>query len=540
MAERKRRGWGRRYSAVPVSGLDLAPEDARGRPIPISVPLPTPAGGSPLPSPTRQLGGGGGGDDGGSGDATTTEGGRYGVQVLVRTTVTPGQQAEARQMLDGLQQWSFDVFRFKELSPRGYFQTLGIAILEAHDLFNSLKLSQRVVSNWLLGMQQQYHDNPYHNATHAIDITQTLHHFLSVGGLGTHMPPHTVLAAILAAVGHDCGHPGVNNNFLTATNDRLALQYSYRSPLENLHASLCFQTMAMQGCDVLGTTSALSAPVVRQVRETMVEMVLGTDNATHSVVMGRLKAKLDFSGAGVGMCMQEHSDQVLSLCVALHTADVSNPAKATPLYRAWTNRVLDEFYAQGDKERQRGMPISFGCDRENVIPEEKFQAGFIVALVRPLYREFSNIPGVCIDVALEQLETNLAHWQKHLGRNAGQDAAARARDAKRQQVVERFNAEKVREHGAAPRLAATMSTDPPPLLPSVAQSSPQSQHALESSAGSAPQARTSPSRRRSSAASVAAAASRRRSSAAGSAAAMAAAAAAPGSPQHTGSKTAEV
>ena len=425
MGERSRRGWGRRYSAVPVQGLDLAPEDAKGRPVPISVPLPTP-------------------------EATTESAcaeddrGRYGVSMLVRSMVTPSNQDEALHMLDGLQQWSFDVFRFKELSPRGYFQTLGIAVLEAHDLFASLQLSQRVVSNWLLGMQQQYHDNPYHNATHAIDITQTLHHFLSVGGLGTHMPPHTILAAILAAVGHDCGHPGVNNNFLAATNDRLALQYSYRSPLENLHASLCFQTMAMQGCDVLGTTPALSAPVVRQVRETMVEMVLGTDNATHSVVMGRLKAKLDFSGSGVGMCMQEHSDQVLSLCVALHTADVSNPAKATPLYRSWTKRVLDEFYAQGDKERQRGMPISFGCDRENIIPEEKFQAGFIVALVRPLYREFSKVPGVCIDDALEQLEVNLSHWQKRLGRNAGQDAAARARADRFKSNVDALNAIKVR------------------------------------------------------------------------------------------------
>eukprot|EP00937_MAST-01D_sp_MAST-1D-sp2_P005913 g5913.t1 len=410
----------------------------------------------------------GGNGAGGSGVGAGGKDGQYDVQMLVRAHVAPAGHRETMGLLDGLQGWGFDIFRFQELAPTGFFAIMGIAVLEAHDLFNTLQLNQRVVRNWLIGMQQQYNDNPYHNATHAMDVTQTLHHFMTEGGLGTHLPPHTTLAAILAAVTHDCGHPGVTNAFLINTRDPLALKYSYRSPLESLHASLCFQTMALAGCDVLGTARADAAPLppltLKQVRETIVEMVISTDNSVHSVVMGRLKAKVDFTGAGVGFCMQDHGDQLLSLCVALHTADVSNPAKPMPIYREWTRRVLSEFYAQGDKEKSLGMPVSPGCDREKVIPAEKFQAGFIVALVLPLYREFSTIPGVTIETALEQLQDNLAFWRRKVGRKVGMDAATKARAVKRVNNLKAFNEhfadeERDRDAGADADADADTGTD---------------------------------------------------------------------------------
>lgn len=57
-----------------------------------------------------------------------------------------------------------------------------------------------------------YRPNPYHNATHAADVLQTLHVILHRGGLVPHYAdPLLLLAAYLAAVVHDYEHGGLTN-----------------------------------------------------------------------------------------------------------------------------------------------------------------------------------------------------------------------------------------------------------------------------------------------------------------------------------------
>lgn len=48
----------------------------------------------------------------------------------------------------------------------------------------------------------------------------------------------------IAALGHDVGHPGLNNAFLVSTNQSLALVYNDNAVLENFHAYKTFKTLA--------------------------------------------------------------------------------------------------------------------------------------------------------------------------------------------------------------------------------------------------------------------------------------------------------
>lgn len=77
-----------------------------------------------------------------------------------------------------------------------------------------------------------YHEeNPYHNFAHAIDVLQCIYYFLCQMGLlpfanGTTvitnqksyriLRPKDILALLIAAIGHDVAHPGVNNSFLVS------------------------------------------------------------------------------------------------------------------------------------------------------------------------------------------------------------------------------------------------------------------------------------------------------------------------------------
>ena len=49
---------------------------------------------------------------------------------------------------------------------------------------------------------------------------------------------------------------------------------------------------------------------------------------------------------------------------------------------------------QGDRERDLGIKISFGCDRDHALPLEKSQAGFIAGFVMPCYRLLGRVPGI--------------------------------------------------------------------------------------------------------------------------------------------------
>lgn len=73
-----------------------------------------------------------------------------------------------------------------------------------------------------------YHDeNPYHNFAHAVDVMQCLYYILKELNVfekkrksnSNNRPqdvlrPKDVLALLIAAIGHDAAHPGVNNMFL--------------------------------------------------------------------------------------------------------------------------------------------------------------------------------------------------------------------------------------------------------------------------------------------------------------------------------------
>lgn len=66
---------------------------------------------------------------------------------------------------------------------------------------------------------------------------------------------------------------------------------------------------------------------------------------------------------------------VLYVCVKVlrnmvHCADLSNPTKPLAVYRQWTERIMEEFFRQGDKERERGMEISPMCDKHTASVEK--------------------------------------------------------------------------------------------------------------------------------------------------------------------------
>lgn len=67
------------------------------------------------------------------------------------------------------------------------------------------------------------------------------------------------------------------------------------------------------------------------------------------------------------------------------------PALAPPCTSCrWADRVLAEFFAQGDAEARRGLPVSPLCDRHTT-SRPGSQANFIEFVVAPLYAQVGGV-----------------------------------------------------------------------------------------------------------------------------------------------------
>ena len=94
------------------------------------------------------------------------------------------------------------------------------------------------------------------------------------------------VALIISAAIHDVEHPAVNNGYLVATNDHLAIAYNDKSPLENHHVSSAFMIMQREGCDIFGK---VKKGIKKRLRSMMIRLVLATDMAISFDEVGKAK-----------------------------------------------------------------------------------------------------------------------------------------------------------------------------------------------------------------------------------------------------------
>lgn len=208
---------------------------------------------------------------------------------------------------------------------------------------------------------------------------------------------------LISAVVHDVKHPGRNNAFQVNSFSELALNWNDISVLESEHVSYAFK------CMIKDTDSNFIVDTdpskLHGIRKKMIEAVLHTDMTKHFAGVSKIKA----AAAGKSWDQLEPNVRWEVLMYMLHMADISNPAKADPMCKLWTDRCLEEFFQQGDKEREMGVPVSPNCDRLTTKRPDS-QIGFIKFVVQPAYEVLGEIiPGVEQHI-LPVIESNLEYW----------------------------------------------------------------------------------------------------------------------------------
>uniref|UniRef100_A0A672QKQ9 Phosphodiesterase n=1 Tax=Sinocyclocheilus grahami TaxID=75366 RepID=A0A672QKQ9_SINGR len=322
---------------------------------------------------------------------------------------TEQEDALARELND-LNKWGLNIFHVAEYSNNRPLSCTMFAIFQERDLLKTFRIPVDTFITYVMTLEDHYHANvAYHNSLHAADVTQSTHVLLSTPALDAVFTDLEILAALFAAAIHDVDHPGVSNQFLINTNSELALMYNDESVLENHHLAVGFKLLHEENCDIFQN---LTKRQRQSLRKLVIDMVLATDMSKHMSLLADLKTMVEtkkVTSSGVLM-LDHYNDRIQVLRNMVHCADLSNPTKPLAVYRQWTERIMEEFFRQGDKERERGMEISPMCDKHTA-SVEKSQVGFIDYIVHPLWETWGDLVHPDAQEILDTLEDNRDWYQ---------------------------------------------------------------------------------------------------------------------------------
>ncbi|XP_077997949.1 dual specificity calcium/calmodulin-dependent 3',5'-cyclic nucleotide phosphodiesterase 1A-like [Glandiceps talaboti] len=276
--------------------------------------------------------------------------------------------------------WSFNVFALNEVSENHALKYMAYELFTRYDLITKYKIPVTSFNALLDVMEAGYSKfkNPYHNLVHAADVTQTIHHVMVHTGLMHWLTDLEIFACLLAALIHDYEHTGTTNNFHVNSRSEIALLYNDRAVLENHHISGAFKVMLDEDKNILVN---LSQEEYRDFRSLVIDMVLATDMSYHFHQIKQMKNLLS---------VPENIDKPKALSLVLHCADISHPAKDWPIHYKWTEFLMEEFFRQGDKEQELGLPFSPLCDRNTTMVAES-QIGFIDFIVDPSFQVLGDM-----------------------------------------------------------------------------------------------------------------------------------------------------
>ncbi|KAF9405053.1 3',5'-cyclic-nucleotide phosphodiesterase [Podila epigama] len=299
------------------------------------------------------------------------------------------------------------------------------------DGLGDLNIPEHLLHRFVIGLRDSYHrSNPYHNFAHAVDVLQATFYFLCRMGklpesgygypplpagsgtvadpeeeaaesVSTHqrtniptntnnpdtfkpiqiqdfLRPEDIFALIVASIGHDVGHPGVNNMFLF--------------------------------------------------RKMVVSTILATDMGLHFDYVGKIKEqteRLRIRNTPEGSIPKPNQASIdeqerLVLCGTLiKCADISNASRPFHVAERWSAVLLQEMCNQADIEKE--MAISSGAQPVPTGPTKNLandqgmqidsQLGFIHGFAMPLFSSVKEmIPEM--DYCVELLQINHKIWEE--------------------------------------------------------------------------------------------------------------------------------
>lgn len=310
---------------------------------------------------------------------------------------------------------SFNVFELATLSGDRPLSTLTLFLLHRRGVCSALNLNMDKLIAFLVEVENMMFEHPYHNKRHVADVVAGIHAFTVPGGCLHHhvvKSPLSMLAVLFAASVHDLQHPGVNNAFLSKTLHPLAVRYSDKSVNENHHLACAFDLLGQEEFNFMKDHDLEDFYTFRSL---VIDMVLATDMKSHFSILDSFK-RFQKAKKEDPKSVSVNTEISNVLAIAIKAADLIHCARPLEVHHKWVDYITEEFFIQGDLEKDKEMKISPGMDRS--IPSGALQqVGFTEIFVLPLFKalrdystKFGSEEGKVESIYYNGVEKNYQYW----------------------------------------------------------------------------------------------------------------------------------
>ncbi|XP_022371811.1 high affinity cGMP-specific 3',5'-cyclic phosphodiesterase 9A [Enhydra lutris kenyoni] len=264
-----------------------------------------------------------------------------------------------------------------------------------HDLglVRDFSINPITLRRWLLCVQDNYRNNPFHNFRHCFCVAQMMYSMVWLCGLQEKFSQMDILILMTASICHDLDHPGYNNTYQINARTELAVRYNDISPLENHHCAVAFQILARPECNIFAN---VPPDGFKQIRQGMITLILATDMARHAEIMDSFKETMenfDYSN-------EEH--MTLLKMILIKCCDISNEVRPMEVAEPWVDCLLEEYFMQSDREKSEGLPVAPFMDRDKVT-KATAQIGFIKFVLIPMFEMVTKLFPVAEELMLQPL-----------------------------------------------------------------------------------------------------------------------------------------
>ncbi|KAM7538567.1 hypothetical protein Aperf_G00000053950 [Anoplocephala perfoliata] len=319
-------------------------------------------------------------------------------------TASPSEAAAlAKELVPSVKYYKLNQFYFTDLYLSTE-ETLKACLRMFSDLgfVNRFRIDYTTLCRWVLSVKKNYRAVTYHNWRHAFNVAQTMFAMFKSGGMQMLFNDLECLSIIIACLSHDLDHRGTNNQFQIQTMSPLVNLYS-TSVLEHHHFDQCIMLLNTKGTDILCN---LSHDDYRKAVKIMEKAILATDLSRYFARLPEFRRILDERISAVGeenltddiavktMWQTEASSRELLMSMMMTASDVSASTKPWPVQKKTAELVSNEFFEQGDLERQKlNIKPCAMMDRELIHKFPQMQVEFIETICTPVYQSISRVCG---------------------------------------------------------------------------------------------------------------------------------------------------
>jgi len=324
-----------------------------------------------------------------------------------KVNLSKAEEGQIESCISHIDEWTMDMLTASEVLATILIPFVFLHCTHPFEVSLILNLDYDLLYNYLTISQERANSSIlFHNNIYIAQMVQATFVFLKKFGLESFLDPVEIFGLFTACIVSWDSCPGLSNDFLVNARHPSAVRYNDISIIQHHNLSEYFTLMRDPELNMFCHTPPEKYEYLRKI---IITIVLRLDPRKHFEELSLFKTKLasDFP------LPDSQEDKLVLLAISLRMIDLSWTCRCLQQYSRWADKFLEEMMAQGDLEKQMGLPVSPFCDKD-IVNAKKAQLGYLVVIVHPLtisFGVFINSPAFQKEFITDGLDANRAYYK---------------------------------------------------------------------------------------------------------------------------------